>query len=100
MVRAELSRAPSLALRVSMFGNADFSAECGIRGIRSSVMCADDRRRSIIHDVWSGSVIQRGHVMATIQGVIHGKTIQLETEPGLPDGQIVSVDIRPKGGNG
>jgi len=38
--------------------------------------------------------------MATIQGVIHGKTIELETEPGLPDGQIVSVDIRTTGGNG
>lgn len=31
----------------------------------------------------------------TIQGVIHGRTIELETEPGLPDGQTVSVDIRP-----
>jgi uncharacterized protein (DUF433 family) len=33
----------------------------------------------------------------TIQGVIHGKTIELEAEPGLPDGQPVSVEIRPIG---
>ena len=33
--------------------------------------------------------------MPTIQGVIHGKTIELEREPGFPDGQSVSVDIRP-----
>ena len=33
--------------------------------------------------------------MATMQGVIHGKTIELEKEPGLPDGQAVSVEIRP-----
>ena len=33
--------------------------------------------------------------MATIHGVIHGKTIELEREPGLDDGQEVSVEIRP-----
>ena len=33
--------------------------------------------------------------MTTIQGVIHGKTIELENEPGLPDGQPVSVAIEP-----
>jgi uncharacterized protein (DUF433 family) len=33
--------------------------------------------------------------MATIQGVIHGKRIDLEREPGLPDGAQVTVDIRP-----
>jgi uncharacterized protein (DUF433 family) len=33
--------------------------------------------------------------MTTIQGVIHGKTIELEREPGIPDGQAVCVDIRP-----
>src|SRR5713101_8013996 len=32
--------------------------------------------------------------MATIQGVIHGKTIELENEPGLPEGQRVAVEIR------
>ncbi len=32
--------------------------------------------------------------MTTIQGVIHGKTIELEKEPGLPDGQAVSVTIQ------
>ena len=31
--------------------------------------------------------------MTTIHGVIHGKTIQLEQEPGLPDGQTVAVTI-------
>ena len=33
--------------------------------------------------------------MAIIHGVIHGKTIELEREPGLEDGQEVSVEIRP-----
>jgi uncharacterized protein (DUF433 family) len=32
--------------------------------------------------------------MTTIQGVIHGKTIELKTEPGLPDGQAVTVTIQ------
>ena len=30
-----------------------------------------------------------------IKGVIHGRTIELESEAGLPDGQEVSVEIRP-----
>lgn len=33
--------------------------------------------------------------MATINGVIHGKTIELETEPGLPEGQRIAVELRP-----
>lgn len=33
--------------------------------------------------------------MSTIRGVIHGRTIELENEPGLPDGQRVAVEIRP-----
>ncbi len=32
--------------------------------------------------------------MTTIQGVVHGKTIELEREPGLPDGQAVAVTIQ------
>src|SRR5262245_47837125 len=31
----------------------------------------------------------------TMQGVIHGKTIELEREPGFPEGQAVTVEIRP-----
>ncbi|MSQ96013.1 MAG: hypothetical protein EXR98_15860 [Gemmataceae bacterium] len=31
----------------------------------------------------------------TIKGVVHGRTIELETEPGLPDGQAVSVIVEP-----
>ena len=30
-----------------------------------------------------------------LKGVIHGRTIELRSEPGLPDGQEVSVEIRP-----
>jgi hypothetical protein len=30
-----------------------------------------------------------------LKGTIHGKTIQLETEPGFPDGQEVSVTVEP-----
>lgn len=30
-----------------------------------------------------------------LKGVVHGKTIELEEEPGLPDGQEVTVVVRP-----
>ncbi len=33
--------------------------------------------------------------MATIHGVIHGKTIELERELGFPEGQRIVVDVRP-----
>ena len=32
-----------------------------------------------------------------LKGVIHGKTIELEAAPGLPDGQQVTVTIEPSG---
>ncbi len=31
----------------------------------------------------------------TLKGVIHGRTIVLEAEPGFPDGQAVSVIVEP-----
>jgi hypothetical protein len=31
----------------------------------------------------------------TIHGVVRGKTIELEREPGLPDGQQVRVTVEP-----
>ena len=30
-----------------------------------------------------------------LKGVVHGRLIELESEPGLPDGQAVSIDLRP-----
>jgi hypothetical protein len=30
-----------------------------------------------------------------LKGVVHGRTIELEQEPGLPDGEKVSVTIEP-----
>jgi hypothetical protein len=30
-----------------------------------------------------------------VKGVVHGKTIELEREPGIPEGQVVSVVLRP-----
>jgi uncharacterized protein (DUF433 family) len=30
-----------------------------------------------------------------LKGIIHGKVIELEQEPGLPDGQVVAVELRP-----
>ena len=30
-----------------------------------------------------------------MRGVVHGKTIELEEEPGLPDGQPVTVTVQP-----
>src|ERR1700676_5611098 len=32
---------------------------------------------------------------SVMKGVVHGRTIELETEPGLPDGQAVSVTVEP-----
>ncbi len=29
------------------------------------------------------------------KGVVHGKTIELDQEPGLPDGQTVTVSVQP-----
>lgn len=34
--------------------------------------------------------------MATIHGVIHGKTIELSEAPALPDGQRVVVQVQPE----
>jgi hypothetical protein len=33
------------------------------------------------------------HNKCVMNGVVHGRTIELETEPGLPDGQAVSVTV-------
>jgi hypothetical protein len=33
-----------------------------------------------------------------LRGVVHGKMIELEQEPGLPDGQHVSVTLSPVAG--
>jgi uncharacterized protein (DUF433 family) len=33
--------------------------------------------------------------MSGLQGVVRGKTIELEEAPGLPDGQRVAVEVRP-----
>jgi hypothetical protein len=30
-----------------------------------------------------------------VKGVVRGRTIQLDREPGLPEGQLVSVVLRP-----
>lgn len=31
------------------------------------------------------------------KGVVHGKTIELDQEPGLPEGQSVTVTVEPDG---
>jgi hypothetical protein len=30
-----------------------------------------------------------------MKGIVHGKVIELEQEPGLPDGQEVSITLQP-----
>lgn len=35
---------------------------------------------------------------AVIKGVVHGKTIELDEEAGMPDGQAVTVTIQPISG--
>jgi hypothetical protein len=32
---------------------------------------------------------------AVLKGVVRGKTIELDEEPGLPDGQLVNVTVEP-----
>ena len=34
--------------------------------------------------------------MELLHGVMHGRTIELDTEPELPDGQPVTVVVRPE----
>jgi len=36
---------------------------------------------------------------AIFKGVVHGRTIELEQEPGLPDGQSVTVTVQPSAEN-
>ena len=31
----------------------------------------------------------------SLKGIVHGKVIELDQEPGLPDGQEVSVTLQP-----
>ena len=38
------------------------------------------------------------HVSAVLKGTVHGKTIELEAESGLPDGQEVTVRLEPAPG--
>jgi len=33
--------------------------------------------------------------MKTLRGVIHGKAIELDEDPGLPEGQEVTVSVEP-----
>ena len=33
--------------------------------------------------------------LTVLKGIVHGKTIELEQEPGLPEGQVVSVTVQP-----
>jgi uncharacterized protein (DUF433 family) len=54
------------------------------------LLCSSEPRPTGI--VWRKG---RRRFMATIQGVIHGKTIELERESGLPDGQRVAVELCP-----
>jgi uncharacterized protein (DUF433 family) len=35
------------------------------------------------------------NISTMFKGIIHGKTIELESEPGMEEGQEVSVEIRP-----
>jgi hypothetical protein len=34
--------------------------------------------------------------MELLRGIMHGRTIELESEPGLPDGQLVTVVVQPE----
>ncbi len=34
-------------------------------------------------------------LLSDVKGVIHGRTVELTEEPGLPDGQEVTVTLRP-----
>ncbi len=32
-----------------------------------------------------------------LRGVVHGKTIELDADTGLPDGQVVAITVQPLG---
>lgn len=34
-------------------------------------------------------------IQTVLEGIVHGKTIELEHESGLPDGQKVTISIQP-----
>ena len=34
--------------------------------------------------------------MELLRGIMHGRTIELDSEPGLPDGQPVTVVVQPE----
>jgi len=34
-------------------------------------------------------------MMPTLRGIVHGKVIELDQAPGLPDGQEVSITLQP-----
>lgn len=38
--------------------------------------------------------VRVSNVTSTFNGIVHGKTIELDHEPGLPDGQQVTVTVR------
>jgi hypothetical protein len=40
-----------------------------------------------------GATMTSGTII--VKGTVHGRTIQLDNEPGLPEGQLVSVVLRP-----
>jgi hypothetical protein len=48
------------------------------------------------HSRGSGSIGKSVSMNTTmLKGIIHGKIIELEQEPGLPDGQSVTVSLQP-----
>jgi hypothetical protein len=48
--------------------------------------------RSIIESDSEVTIPNGTHIL---KGIVHGKTIELDQEPGLPDGQAVSVTVLP-----
>jgi hypothetical protein len=67
-----------LAAAVLLSAQTPWSPLCGY-GIMSNVL---------VHCLWENA-------MPPLRGVIRGKTIELDREPGLPDGQAVAVTVHP-----
>src|SRR5580700_6388145 len=50
---------------------------------------------SPLRELYFFTVQGRQKMKAAMKGVVHGKVIELDQEPGLPDGQEVSVTVEP-----
>jgi hypothetical protein len=69
------------------------SAAAGAEGVRVSP-CLLGGRGAVGYNTPEGRCLMTTGTVI-FKGVVHGRTIELEREPGLPEGKAVSVVLRP-----